>query len=323
MSRLRAAIVGLGQVGIRFDLEPDRFQSGEIWTHFSAYEKLESYYELVAAVDPDRDKWGIAKKRKHDLACFPSIEDLLENAEIDVVSICTPDSLHFECLGQTLDRVHGIFLEKPICGVSEIEHVHKVNQALKKAGNAIRVNYYKRKEPAFIKALEYMNQETPLYVSAKYSGPFEAVGSHAVNLLIAMVPSMRLIKNYRFMNEEGDGYSTLFESENGCLAELIYCGPRYNLIFELDIIGRNRRVVLERNFSSLKLYGYRDSQRYEHYKEMELIEEMDVQSNTERFVPFLLELIEDIRANNPNYDNWEEAVKTQEVMCRIAKASYD
>ena len=129
----------------------------------------------------------------------------------------------------------------------------------KKNKTCLRVNYYKTHEPLFQKAISYLSKETYLYISAKYSGPFEAVGSHALNLLLFLNPTMNFTKSYRYENKEGDGFSAFFEFENQGLAELIYCGPRHNLIFELDIVGRDRRIMLGKNFSNLKLYKYRPS----------------------------------------------------------------
>ena len=62
-NRLKIAIVGLGQIGLLFDEEPKRQEVGEIWTHLSAYLKLEELYEVVAAVDTDPSKFPLIKKR--------------------------------------------------------------------------------------------------------------------------------------------------------------------------------------------------------------------------------------------------------------------
>ena len=73
-NRLKIAIVGLGQIGLLFDEEPKRQEVGEIWTHLSAYLKLEELYEVVAAVDTDPSKFHVIKKRIPGIRCFLSIE---------------------------------------------------------------------------------------------------------------------------------------------------------------------------------------------------------------------------------------------------------
>jgi len=316
--KLKVAIVGLGQIALLFDEEPKRKQFGEIWTHLSAYLKLEELYEVVAAVDTDPAKFHMIKKRISGIKCFLSIEEMLDNVDIDVVSVCTPDLYHLQCLRALVGRVRGIFLEKPVCGISEIEGASSLIAEFKETKTCIRVNYYKTHEPLFRKAIDYLSEQPSSYVSVKYSGPFEAVGSHALNLLVFLNPTIQCIKSFRFNNKEGDGVSAFFEYEEQGLAELIYCGPRHNLIFELDVVGRDRRILLEKNFSSLKLFEYRPSLRYEGFHEIELSGEENLLSNTNRFTLHLKALAREVRSNHPDYSNWDEAFKTQQLMTQIS-----
>lgn len=320
--KLKVAIVGLGQVGLLFDEEHKRQKSGEIWTHLSAYLKLQDLYEVVAAVDTDPSKFNAIKKRIPGIRCFLTIEEMLDNFDIDIVSICTPDLYHLQCLRDIVGRVRGIFLEKPICGISEIDSAGSLISELKETKTCIRVNYYKTHEPLFRKALDYLSDQSSSYLSVKYSGPFEAVGSHALNLLVFLNPTIQCIKSFRIANKEGDGVSAFFESENQRLAELIYCGARHNLIFELDVVGRDRRILLEKNFSRLKLYEYRPSLRYEGFHEIELSAEENHFHNSNRFTLHLKALAKQVRSNHPDYSNWDEAYKTQQLMKQISQEGY-
>ena len=257
-NKLKAAIVGLGQVGLIFDEEPERKKSGEVWTHFTAYQILAHLYELVAVVDPDEVKHEIAKSRKPDLTCFRSVKEMLSfcDSGIDVVSICTPDTYHLSCIEPLIGKVKAVFLEKPLCDLDELEKAEKVVGKLKESGTCIRVNYYKQKEPLFKEAVAFLEGEKIHYVSAKYSGPFEAVGSHSLNLLVACLSELEILHSRHHQAEEGDGISAQFQIEGGWGAELSYCGRRHSLIFELDIISENKRIVLEDNFSSPKFYQH-------------------------------------------------------------------
>ena len=318
-NRLKVAIIGLGKIGILFDEEPKRQEAGEIWTHLSAYLKLEELHEVVAAVDTDSSKFHVINKRISGIRCFLSIEEMLDNVDIDVVSVCTPDSYHLTCLRALVGRVRGIFLEKPVCSVRAIDEASSLMKELKEVRTCIRVNYYKTHEPLFRKAMNYLSEQNFSYVSVKYCGPFEAVGSHALNLLVFLNPTIQCVKRFKFQHNEGDGVSAFFEFEGQGLAELIYCGPRNNLIFELDVVGKDRRILLEKNFSSLKLFEYRPSVRYEGYNEIELCEEETLVANTNRFTLHLKALAEDVRSDHPDYSNWDEAFKTQQLMAQISQ----
>lgn len=314
LQKLRAAIVGLGKVGIQFDDDPKRQASGEIWTHFSAYQKFQEVFELVAVVDSDISKFDRARARIPHILCFSSVEEMLSKIEVDVVSICTPDALHLACIKPMVGHVKGVFLEKPFSSLSEIHEARRLTDEMKNACMCIRVNYYKTKEFLFLKASDYMNLRDNLHVSVRYSGPFDAVGSHGMNLLISLVPNLAFIRSFRFSQEEGDGFSALFQGHGNRVAELIYCGPRHKLIFELDIIGNDGRVLLEENFSSLRVYEYKKSKRYSGYRELVPVKNEHAPSNSERFVPFLMELGEEVMKRRPSYENLYEALKTQELM---------
>ena len=140
-----------------------------------------------------------------------------------------------------------------------------------------------------------------------------------MNLLVFLDPSIQCIKSFRYNKEEGDGVSAFFEFKGQGLAELIYCGPRHNLIFELDAVGRDRRILLEKNFASLKLFEYRPSLRYEGFHEIELRGEENLLSNTNRFTLHLKALAKEVRNNHPDYSNWDEAFKTQQLMTQISQ----
>ena len=84
-------------------------------------------------------------------------------------------------------------------------------------------------------------------------------------------------------------------------------------------MGRDRRILLEKNFSSLKLFEYRPSLRYEGFNEIELSGEETLLSNTNRFTLHLKALAEEVRSNQPDYSNWDEAFKTQQLMVQISQ----
>ncbi|MBI3542145.1 MAG: Gfo/Idh/MocA family oxidoreductase [Deltaproteobacteria bacterium] len=139
--QLAACIIGLGQVGLRFDLEKERAQSpGDIWTHFTAYERLADRFKLVAAVDPNEQAWAPALARNPALKCFKSIAELLGSGlRVDVASICTPDAFHLEHFEALQSRVSGIFLEKPVCLSVELARARTLVAEARARGLALYV----------------------------------------------------------------------------------------------------------------------------------------------------------------------------------------
>jgi predicted dehydrogenase len=324
-NKLKAAIIGLGKVGLIFDEELERKKSGEVWTHFTAYQKLAHLYELVAVVDPDEGKHEIAKSRKPDLNCFRSVQEMLSfcDSGIDVVSICTPVLFHLSCLEQLIGKVKAVFLEKPMCELDELEKAEEVVGKLKESGTCIRINYYKQKEPLFKDAIAFLKGETIHYMSAKYSGPFEAVGSHALNLLVACSQELGVLQARSHRAVEGYGVSAQFQIEGDWGAVLSYCGLRHSLIFELDIISENKRTVLEDNFSVLRSYSYQKSRRYQDYRELALCDQKKTPPEFQRFTEFLEELAYEIEGGSNNYDNLNDSMRTLQIMRHLKRECYE
>ena len=251
MKKLKACIIGLGQVGIKFDLEEERRGCGEIWTHFSAYENLKDKFDLVAVVDPDESSWKYAVERLPNIRCFHAIEDLLQsNLDLDVVSICSPDDFHFSNLESIIDHVDSVFLEKPITTIEEASKAKVFFQKYSK--KTIYINYYKRSDPSVLKMLDSIlrNDESISYIECRYSGPFMAVGSHAIDLLNYIVSVAQVKATIMHEHNEGAGYSAIMVGSNNELINLSYTGERHNLIFELEVITDKSRYELGDNYKS-------------------------------------------------------------------------
>jgi predicted dehydrogenase len=320
-TRLRAAIVGLGQVGMLFDQEAERTSHGEHWTHFSAYEALKSTYTLVAVVDPDIKKRQLAVARNPKLRAYGNVEDLLSSMKIDVVSVCTPDETHLNMLEKLTDKCAAIFLEKPVCGENELNKAKELIEKCRNNRIAIRINYYKRFEPLVRKAKEILWGKNVMNVAVRYSGPFLAVGSHAVNLMLAFAPNVKLMHALCHQNTEGGGYTAGFMGSGGQAAQTIYCGNRNNLIFTCEINWDGGALHLERNLSKLRSYIFTKSTRYANYNELEFEYECEAEHSNQRFVGYLEELANEVRTGNRDYSSLESALETQSMMEQIIKSA--
>jgi predicted dehydrogenase len=104
--RLRVAVVG-GGIGTQ---------------HIEAYRKLPELYEVRAFCDIDAAKAKAVTERfgiPDDVGTF---EEVLERADVDLVDICTPSSLHFVQSRAVLRAGKHVVSEKPIAGsLAEID----------------------------------------------------------------------------------------------------------------------------------------------------------------------------------------------------------
>lgn len=84
-------------------------------THLQAYLTFPERCRVVALADIVPEKCPRAVERFGlDAACFDSHEKLLDEAEVDLVSVCTPPSTHAEIAMHVLDSGCNVLVEKPM-----------------------------------------------------------------------------------------------------------------------------------------------------------------------------------------------------------------
>ncbi|MFH1132657.1 MAG: Gfo/Idh/MocA family oxidoreductase [Pseudomonadota bacterium] len=138
---LRALIIGCGRIAGNLDA------IGETpITHAAAYRMIPGV-KLVGCFDKDQDKASLFSKR-YECEMAQSPQEAMGRLQPDIVSVCTPDSTHFETVKQLLcarylPRV--IFLEKPACRTSV-----ELNELIRCASERqvdIVVNHTRRFDP--------------------------------------------------------------------------------------------------------------------------------------------------------------------------------
>lgn len=110
--------------------------------------------EIVAAADlvPGKAEkfckdWGIEHAR-----CYPSHKELLDNEELDAVSICTYNTTHAECTIYALEKGVHVLLEKPMCVTTE--EAEAIVKAEKASGKILSIGFQPRFEPNMMKIKE-------------------------------------------------------------------------------------------------------------------------------------------------------------------------
>ncbi|MHC6526036.1 Gfo/Idh/MocA family protein [Vibrio proteolyticus] len=96
--KIRIAVVGCGRISKN---------------HFGSIEQLSHEYELVAVCDNDESVLA-EHSSKYGVAGYKSIDELLENEELDLVTLCTPSGLHAsQAIKSAAARVN-VITEKPM-----------------------------------------------------------------------------------------------------------------------------------------------------------------------------------------------------------------
>lgn len=142
----------------------DKIRVGLIGANSQGYSNLVSILknpevECIALCDIDQN---VLEKRTGDLAklnvakpaLYGDYRKMLENKDIDIVIVGTPD--HWHCLQfvHSLEAGKHVYVEKPIGNsIAEINIMHK---AAKKHGKMVQIGQWQRSQPHFVDAINYI-----------------------------------------------------------------------------------------------------------------------------------------------------------------------
>ncbi len=111
--RFKALVIGLGNIGLLYDLEKGRAHPS---THVCAYQDNADLV-LVGGVDFDTQKASVLQQIAPEGRFYRSIPDALRDwPDVDCVSICTPPAFHQQNIAEVLQYSSPkiIFCEKPL-----------------------------------------------------------------------------------------------------------------------------------------------------------------------------------------------------------------
>lgn len=126
-----------------------KLKVGIIGTGWIAGAHCESYLqmpdvEIVAGADliPGKAEKFFKKYGLENARCYPDHKSMLENEELDAVSICTYNATHAECTIDALLKGVPVLLEKPMC-VTTDEAV-EIMKAEKASGKILSIGFQPR-----------------------------------------------------------------------------------------------------------------------------------------------------------------------------------
>jgi predicted dehydrogenase len=267
---LRAAIVGCGAIAGGND---DRWIHGETqrppFTHAGAYRNC-SGVELTAAADPDSSRlerfarvWGIAGR-------YSDYKDMLRNEQIDILSICTPATLHAEVLREAcLHGVPAVFCEKPLA--TELKDAHEVLQLCLKTRSVVAVNYFRRWNSTLREWIDrIVSGEFGRIrrINAYYTKGLVANGTHAIDLLLWLVGRIRAVRALRISSphDADPSLDVLCLSQSDIPCYLQGCLQEDFNILEMDVFAERGRIRLAENGRRIEHYRCEQDLYYLQYR---------------------------------------------------------
>lgn len=126
-----------------------KLRVGIIGTGWIAEAHIESYknmpdVEIVAAADliPGKAEKFMEDYGVSGVNFYPSHKEMLDNEQLDAVSVCTYNTTHAECTIYALEKGVGVLLEKPMCVTTE--EAVEIIRAEKKSGKVLSIGFQPR-----------------------------------------------------------------------------------------------------------------------------------------------------------------------------------
>ncbi len=269
-ARLRAAVIGLGQVAWRFDEEPAR---RTVWTHVGAYKALAQDFELVGACDFSAAARSAFASRHRDVAVFADIKAMIVETSPDVVSICTPNAAHRVALDAVLasGRPRVIWCEKPLA--VSLADASAMVDACDQAQGLLVVSQVRRWSPLWQRFKTRIEAgEIGALRSLRVVMPNRlwSIGSHAVDLLLWLGGAVAATKAMHVpaLDEGGEpAVSAILSFESGAAGILQVSGRKANLVVEAEATGDAGRLTLREDYGTVTFESFSPSLSYEGYRQ--------------------------------------------------------
>jgi predicted dehydrogenase len=211
--KVRVALVGGNSMG---------------WSDLTSFLKNKEV-ECVALCDIDKN---VLTNRTNDLLkmglpkpkLYVDYRKMLENKDIDVVIIGTPDHWHCMIFVNSLEAGKHVYVEKPIG--NSIAEINIMHAAAKKYGKIVQVGQWQRSQPHFVDAINYVKsgklgriRTCKAWSFVDWKGPVPKVADSPVpdgvdyDMWLGMAPKRPFNKNrfhftWRWYWEYGNGLMT-------------------------------------------------------------------------------------------------------------------
>lgn len=265
---LRAALVGCGAIACGNDEQWLRdLRLGLPLTHAGAY-RSNPDITLVSGADVNRARaerfgadWGAA--------AYTDYKEMLRREHPDILSVCTPPSLHAEMVFEACRHgVRVIFCEKPLA--MNTDQALVAMRACEESHTVLAVNHFRRWNPtleAWRERLVSGKLGVVRRVNAYYTRDIVENGTHAIDLIHWLIGPIRSVRAIRWWTTDNrhlmvDALCTA-GTEIPCY--LLACRQDDFNILELDILTDRGRVKLTQNARRIESHVVIPDPHYRQY----------------------------------------------------------
>ena len=211
MKPIKTLIIGLGQIGMLYDLNHEN--QSLVLTHSKAVSQ-NKYFELVGGVDKD-DMRRREFSRKFRKKAFKEIEDALTFSSPDLIIIATHTESHLGII-KHISKIYKpkiILCEKPLA--YNFIQAEEILEICRNMNTKLFVNYMRRCDPSTIEIKDRINTkliETPIKGFCWYTKGVYNNASHFINLLemwLGKIEDLKLLKKSNINKYDLNAYFLL------------------------------------------------------------------------------------------------------------------
>ncbi|WP_135557341.1 Gfo/Idh/MocA family protein [Paenibacillus cymbidii] len=246
--KYRAAVIGLGKIGLGFDVPPQPLAQ----SHVGAIVRCPDI-ELVAGVGVRQEQGDQLATLAPEAKFYLSLDEMLGGHELDIVCICTPSHVRYEVVEKVLrgSAVKLIFLEKPVA--TSLPEAERIIELAAQYDCQVIVNLSRRWNDSIRgirDAVEEQRYGKLRNVHLRYTRGIYNYGSHMFDLVRFTTGSMTQVQTLRQVPTTGDAredwcYSFLFTLDrDGASGYAEAFDDRDYVIFEMELYFERGKIEL-------------------------------------------------------------------------------
>lgn len=269
--KYKAAIIGCGRIASEFDDDHLMRESYGIVTHAGGYTDNPNI-DLVAAADIDKDKLMQCGSRWNVPNLYKDYKEMLLKEKIDVLSICTWNSIHLEIIEEAAkNNVKAIFCEKPIS--NSLENADRMVNIAKDNNIVLMVNHSRRWDNLYQDIRDYIKSGglgDIQQVSCYYTAGIANTCSHLFDVLRLFFGDVESVCSWikDDSNKDDPNMDGYLKFQNGTTVTLQSLDVKQFTLFEFDIYGTKGRLRIQDNGFGLSFWKAKESKKSLGYKEL-------------------------------------------------------
>lgn len=267
--RLRAAIVGLGRIGLGYDLTS---RPADVFSHAKAYREHPAF-ELVAGCDPDPGRRG-EFSAFCGAAAYADPREMLAATRPEVVSVCAPTSRHRAMVELALEFGPRLILcEKPLA--DDFADGLAMVARCRNRGVALAVNYMRRCDPGVVQLRRRLREGAlgEIYKGVLiYSKGLLHNGSHYLDLLVdwlGMPEAFRVLHPGPTQTPAGPEPDVWIEFPDGAGVTVLAGREARYSVMELDLMGSHGRLRYADLGDTIELWHVAEDPMFPGYRILE------------------------------------------------------